>query len=111
MKLNENKTELIYWWDEINTTDNKKLTTYTTKIKLKDINYNKIDVQQSNDLTVVTIDQLNNKKTFVMTCSGQNCFEAIYYKSNVTFEFYPNCVEEKLHTTFISLIKELNPNK
>lgn len=107
LKLNSSKTELTYAWDVINSLNNKKTSTYSYVVKIKDIDFNNIKENKNENSTIVSITQINHKKTFVLNCAGEDCYEAIEYTDNFAFEFFPNCLEENLHIKFINLFKKL----
>ncbi len=112
LKLNETKTEIIYTQKHFNSTDNKLMQTFITKIKIKDIDFIDIKPVGASDGTKsVIINQVNTKKTVVTTCQGVACSEAISYGDNIGISFGPDCIEENLHQKFIDLFKTLEQKK
>lgn len=110
LKINPEKTKLIYSWDVINTSTNKKSESYYYEAKLSDIDFDNIKVYPNKDNScLITIDQVkSSNKTFILHCSGENCYNPTEYSNNFGIEFSPvNCA--KYHEEFLDLFKKLKP--
>lgn len=110
LKFNEDKSQLIYISKHYYNKDNRLLETYTTKIKIKDLDFNRIEIHSISDGNkYVGIYTRDLKKTFVTTCEGEACIGALDYSDNTSFTFGQDCMADSLHLKFQTLFKKLQP--
>lgn len=110
LKYNEAKTELIFTQKHINSKNNKLVETFITKMKVKDIDFDEIKITGygSNNEKSVILSTKENKKTFVTSCQGEACINAISYSDNIGINFGPDCVDENQHQKLVELLKKLS---
>ena len=82
-------------------------------MKIKDIDFDDIKIAgygSDNEKSVI-LSTKEKKKTFVTSCQGEACIDAISYGDNMGFNFGPDCVDENQHKKLVDLLKKLNGDK